>query len=68
MFSKMRLFQKAATGIFVVFMGILIFVTVYAHMRPSGSTRQNMAQAQLLRKHVETHKNKDQKSIHLTER
>ncbi len=50
MFAEWRLFQKVATGILVVFMGIMVFVTVVAHLRPSGSTRQDMAQAQFLRK------------------
>lgn len=53
MFSKMRIFQKVASGILIIFMGILLFVTIFAHTRKSGSTRQDMAQAQLLRKKVE---------------
>lgn len=54
MFSEWRLFQKVASGVLVVFMGLLVLVTVVAHTRPSGSTRQDMAQAQLLRKQVES--------------
>ena len=50
MFSQMRLFRKMATGVLVVFMGIMVFVTVVAYSRKSGSTRQDMAQAQLMRK------------------
>lgn len=51
--NQFRLFQKAAAGILCVFMGLMVFVTVVAHTRPSGSTRQDMAQAQLLRKQLE---------------
>ncbi len=46
MFLKKRLFQKMAVAIFSTFMGILVLVTVVAHMRTSGSTRQDMAKAQ----------------------
>lgn len=49
-FSRWRLFQKAAVGILVVFMGLMVLVTVVAHARKSGSTRQDMSQAQVLRK------------------
>ena len=51
--AKWRLFQKTATGILIVFMGILVFVTIIAYSRPSGSTRQDMAKIQLERKEVE---------------
>lgn len=56
MFRQMRLFRKVATGILVTFIGIMVFVTFIAYSRPSGSTRQDMAQAQLLRKKVEMEK------------
>ena len=49
-FTRMRLFQKAAAGLLIVFMGIMVFVTIVAYNRPSGSTRQDMSQAQLLRR------------------
>jgi len=52
-FSKWRLFQKTATGVLVVFMGLMVFVTVVAYMRPSGSTRQDMSKIQLQRKDAE---------------
>ncbi len=54
MFAKMRIFQKSATAIFVIFMGCLIGVTIFAYTRPSGSTRQDMSQAQLMRKNIES--------------
>lgn len=47
--SKWRLFQKAATGILCVFMGLMLFVAGVALFRPSGSTRQDMATAHLVR-------------------
>jgi len=49
MLAKMRLFQKAATGVLIIFMGLMILVTVVAYARPSGATRQDMAKAQLIR-------------------
>ena len=51
-FTRWRLFQKAATGILVVFIGLMLLVVIVAHSRPSGSTRQDMAKAQLLRKNA----------------
>lgn len=50
MFTQMRLFKKMATGVLVVFLGIMVLVTVVAYSRRSGSTRQDMAKAQLLRR------------------
>jgi hypothetical protein len=50
MFSEMRLFKKMATSVLVVFIGIMVVVTITAYSRRSGSTRQDMAQAQLMRK------------------
>jgi len=52
-FSKWRLFQKVATGVLVIFMGLMVLVTVVAYTRPSGSTRQDMSKIQLLRKEIE---------------
>lgn len=51
-FYQMRLFQKVATGIFIIFMGLMIMVTIYAHSRTSGSTRQDMSEAPLVRAKV----------------
>lgn len=48
-FEEMRLFRKVATGILFVFIGLMVAVTVMAYSRKSGSTRQDMAQAQLIR-------------------
>lgn len=48
--TRMRLFQKAAVAIFVIFMAIMGTVTIIAYIRPSGSTQQDMAKAQLVRR------------------
>lgn len=48
--TRWRIFQKAAIGILIVFFGMMIFVAIVAHMRLSGSTRQDMTEAQRLRK------------------
>jgi hypothetical protein len=55
MFSKSRLFQKSASAILIIFMGILVWVTIVAYMRQSGSTHQDMSKVQLLRKDKERH-------------
>jgi hypothetical protein len=47
--AKWRLFQKAAVGILVLYFGLMLYVTVIAHMRKSGSTGMDMGQVQLLR-------------------
>lgn len=44
-----RIFPKVATGIFILFMGMMVLVTVKAYMRTSGNTRQDMSQAHLIR-------------------
>lgn len=44
------MFKKFAIGVLVVFIGIMVAVTVLAYSRQSGSTRQDMSQAQLIRK------------------
>ena len=49
MFSKMRLFQKVFIGVMLTFMGLMGVVTFFAYSRVSGSTRQDMAQAQFIR-------------------
>lgn len=49
MFSKARLFQKFFIGIMLTFMGLMAVVTFYAYSRPSGSTRQDMAEALFIR-------------------
>lgn len=48
-FSRLRIFQKVATGIFIVFMSLMALVCFAAYSRTSGSTRQDMAQAQFAR-------------------
>jgi len=52
MFARMRLFQKTATAVLVVFMGLMVLVTVVAYSRQSGATRQDMSKAQMLRSQV----------------
>lgn len=49
MFKEMRLFQKAATGVLVIFLGLMVLVGIAAYSRPTGSTRQDMSQAHLVR-------------------
>lgn len=46
----MRIFQKVATGVLVIFMGLMLLVTIVAYSRTSGTTRQDMSQAHLVRK------------------
>lgn len=48
-FSRMKIFQKIATGIFIIFMSLMGLVCFAAYSRISGSTRQDMAQAQFAR-------------------
>lgn len=48
-FARWRIFQKVATGIFVIFMGLMVLVCIVAYSRKSGTTRQDMAQAQFVR-------------------
>lgn len=48
-FSKMRLFQKAVVVIFSLFMGLMIFVTIVAYARRSGSTGMDMGKVQKMR-------------------
>lgn len=49
MFSKMRLFQKFFICVMLTFMGLMAVVTYFAYTRVSGSTRQDMAEAQFIR-------------------
>lgn len=58
MFSKMRIFQKIFICIMLLFMGLMAVVTVYAYSRTSGSTRQDMAEAQFIRQKAMAEKNK----------
>jgi hypothetical protein len=57
MFSRLRLFQKAATAIFAIFMGMMVLVTIVAYARPSGTTRQDMALAPMIRANAIADKN-----------
>ena len=45
----MKWFQKVATGVFCLFIGLLILVVVVAYSRPSGSTGMDMAKVQKIR-------------------
>lgn len=47
--SRLRIFQKSAVAVLIIFFSIMIFVTIVAYSRPSGSTRQDMSKAPLLR-------------------
>ena len=49
MFAKARIFQKVYIAVMLAFMGLMAVVTVYAYSRVSGSTRQDMAEAQFIR-------------------
>jgi hypothetical protein len=48
--AKMRLFQKAATGIMITFFGLMALVVVKAYSRRTGSLRHDFSQAQFVRK------------------
>lgn len=50
--GKMRIFQKVATGVLLIFMGLMLLVTVVAYSRTSGATRQDMSQAHFIRQQV----------------
>lgn len=47
--QRKRLFQKAATGVLLLFLGIMVVVTFTAHFRKSGVTGLDMAKVQKLR-------------------
>jgi hypothetical protein len=38
----MKLFQKAAVAIMIFYFGLMFFVAIYAHLKPSGSTGMDM--------------------------
>lgn len=50
MLKEMRIFQKFATSVLVIFLSLMVFVTIVAYNRTSGSTRQDMSEAHLVRK------------------
>ena len=49
MFKQFRFFQKVATGVLVVFMGLMALVTTAAYTRTSGFTKQDMSEARFIR-------------------
>lgn len=57
-FTRMRLFQKAATAILAFFMGMMVLVTIVAHTRRSGSTGMDMMKIQQMQ--LEDKQKKDQ--------
>lgn len=59
MFSKKRIFQKIFMAIMLAFMGLMVVVTLYAFSRTSGSTLQDMAEAQFIRQRAILEKNND---------
>jgi hypothetical protein len=52
MFSKMRIFQKFFIAVTMAFMGLMAVVAYFAFARVSGSTRQDMAEAQFIRQNA----------------
>jgi hypothetical protein len=68
MFAKMRLFQKVATGVLLTFLGLMVFVTITAYSRRSGSTRQDMVQAQFLRQEAMKRQSTAQAEPEITQR
>ncbi len=51
-FQKLRIFQKIASGILFLFLGILFAATALAYLRPSGFTGLDMSQIQKIRLEV----------------
>lgn len=49
-FAHLCIFQKIASLVMVIFMGLMVAVVLVAYARPSGNTRQDMSKAQLIRK------------------
>lgn len=45
----MRIFPRVATGIFLIFMSLMVIVTITAYARRSGHTGLDMAKIQQLR-------------------
>jgi hypothetical protein len=56
--AKMRWFQKFAVGMLVFYMGLMLYVTVYAHLRHSGNTGLDMGKIHQIR--LEAQKQKKQ--------
>lgn len=52
-FTRMRLFQKAAMAVLIFFMSLMLYVTVHAHLRKSGNTGIDMGRVQLMRYHAQ---------------
>lgn len=48
-FKKIRWFQKTATAILCIFMGLMLLVVLVAYTRRSGSTGLDMAKIHHLR-------------------
>lgn len=46
---KIKIFQIAAIGVLVIFMGLMVLVTVVAYSRVSGHTGLDMGKIQLMR-------------------
>jgi len=47
--NNLKIFQKLVVLIFLVFIGILIYVVVFAHTRQSGVTGLNMSDIREMR-------------------
>lgn len=56
--TRNRIFQKAATAIFLAFMGLMIGVTIIAFSRKSGKTGLNMGKVQKM--HYEASKQSEE--------
>ncbi len=56
--QRIRFFQKVAVGIFMLYMGIMLFVAVNCFSRPSSNTGLDMAKVQQMR--LKAHKEKHQ--------
>ena len=51
-FKEKRVFQKIATSVLFIFLGLMLFVTIVAFSRKSGATHQDMSKAQFIRNQV----------------
>lgn len=49
-FARMKLFQKVAMAILIFFMGLMVFVTIVAHARRSGSLGIDITRVQQMQK------------------
>lgn len=56
MFKNFKIFQIAAVGILVVFMGLMVLVTIVAYSRTSGHTGLDMGKIQQIRSAVTENK------------